>query len=40
MIPGVYVVGDYPKSWGNYVWRLSGIKDANSESSCRRRHCQ
>jgi len=29
--PGIVYVGDYPKVWHDYVWRLSGIKDANSE---------
>ncbi len=29
--PGIVYVGDYPKVWRPYVWRLSGIKSANSE---------
>lgn len=29
--PGVVYVGDYPKVWKPYVWRLSGIESANSE---------
>ena len=29
--PGVVYVGDYPKCWEDYVWRLSGIESANSE---------
>ena len=29
--PGVVYVGDYPKVWKPYVWRLSGIESANTE---------
>ncbi len=29
--PGVVYVGDYPKVWKPYVWRVSGIESANSE---------
>ena len=29
--PGVVYVGDYPKVWKPYVWRLSGIESANNE---------
>ena len=29
--PGLVYVGDYPKIWEDYVWRLSGKNDANSE---------
>ena len=29
--PGIVYVGDYPKVWRPYVWRVSGINDANSE---------
>ncbi len=29
--PGVVYVGDYPKVWKPYVWRISGIESANSE---------
>ncbi len=29
--PGIVYVGDYPKVWKQYVWRLYGIKDSNSE---------
>ncbi len=29
--PGLAYVGDYPKVWQDYVWRLSGIESANSE---------
>ena len=29
--PGLAYVGDYPKVWKDYVWRLSGIDSANSE---------
>ena len=29
--PGLVYVGDYPKVWADYVWRLSGKSDANSE---------
>ena len=29
--PGLAYVGDYPKVWKDYVWRLSGIESANSE---------
>ena len=29
--PGIVYVGDYPKVWKPYVWRVSGINDANSE---------
>ena len=28
---GLAYVGDYPKAWKEYVWRLSGIDSANSE---------
>ena len=29
--PGKIFVGDFPKVWKSYVWRLKGISDANSE---------
>lgn len=29
--PGLVYVGDYPKVWKQYVWRLGGINDSNSE---------
>ena len=29
--PGLVYVGDYPKVWSDYVWRLHPISDANSE---------
>ena len=29
--PGIVYVGDFPKVWKQYVKRLSGIKDANTE---------
>ena len=29
--PGIVYVGDYPKVWSSYVWRLNGIQSSNNE---------